>query len=83
MPRQERAHTESEVAAKLADLPGWSFESNAIQRRFATEGWPATLMLVNAIGYLCEAADHHRKIMPSPAGWPQMLAVSSSICGRA
>ena len=65
MPRPERAYTDSEVAAKLADLPGWSFESNAIQRRFATEGWPATLMLVNAIGYLCEAADHHPDLLVS------------------
>jgi 4a-hydroxytetrahydrobiopterin dehydratase len=29
------------------------------QRRFGVVGWPTTLMLTNAIGYLCEAAYHH------------------------
>ena len=28
-------------------------------RFYETDGWPTTLMAVNAIGFLCEAADHH------------------------
>ena len=28
-------------------------------RDFTTDGWPTTLMLVNAIGFVAEAADHH------------------------
>jgi 4a-hydroxytetrahydrobiopterin dehydratase len=56
---KERAHTDAEVRERLASLPGWTHAGNAIERRYATEGWPATLMLVNAIGFLCEAADHH------------------------
>jgi 4a-hydroxytetrahydrobiopterin dehydratase len=30
-----------------------------IRRNYKTDGWPTTLMLVNAIGYIAEAADHH------------------------
>lgn len=42
------------------DLPaGWRSEGNAIVREYATDGWPTTLMLVNAIGFYAEAADHH------------------------
>ena len=39
--------------------PHWREESNALVREFATGGWPVTLMLVNAIGFVAEAADHH------------------------
>ena len=59
---KERAHTDAEVRERLASLPGWTHAGNAIERRYATEGWPATLMLVNAIGYACEAADHHPEL---------------------
>ena len=39
--------------------PGWEFQQDAIIRFYETDGWPTTLMAVNAIGFLCEAADHH------------------------
>ncbi len=41
------------------ELPGWYLEGRWIRRKFNTDGWPTTLMLVNAIGYLAEAAWHH------------------------
>ncbi len=40
-------------------LPGWSVVDNAIVRTYQTAGWPGTLMVVNAIAYLSEAAWHH------------------------
>jgi 4a-hydroxytetrahydrobiopterin dehydratase len=50
-----------EVEAKLkeAGLDDWYLEDDWIRRKYSTDGWPTTLMLVNAIGYLCEAAYHH------------------------
>jgi len=33
--------------------------NGAIVREYQTDGWPTTLMLVNAIGFVAEAADHH------------------------
>jgi 4a-hydroxytetrahydrobiopterin dehydratase len=54
-------YPESEVAAKLAEhgLTGWYLEDGWIRRKYTTDGWPTTLMLVNMVGYLCEAAYHH------------------------
>ena len=59
MAEKERTYGESEIAQKLKDLTGWYFEDGWIRRVYKTDGWPTTLMLVNAIGYLSEAAYHH------------------------
>ncbi|HUL03513.1 MAG TPA: 4a-hydroxytetrahydrobiopterin dehydratase [Gemmatimonadales bacterium] len=56
---KERTYTEAEIAEKLKALPGWWFEDGWIRRTYKTDGWPTTLMLVNAIGYVAEAANHH------------------------
>ena len=54
------------VAARLAqELPSWRLADGAIARTFATQGWKATLMVVNAIGYLAEAAWHHPDLLVS------------------
>jgi len=53
------ALSDAEVAEQLRALPGWFFEDGWIRRVFKTDGWPTTLMLVNAIGYCAEAAYHH------------------------
>ena len=44
---------EAEGPAGLVLRGGW------IRRVYKTDGWPTTLMLVNAVGYLAEAAYHH------------------------
>jgi 4a-hydroxytetrahydrobiopterin dehydratase len=56
-----KLYGDDEVAAKLAELglSDWSLEDGWIRRKVSTDGWPSTLMAVNAIGYLCEAAWHH------------------------
>ncbi len=59
MTRQEPALTPEALAAALADLPGWTAADGWLERRYATDGWRTTMLLVNAIGYLAEAADHH------------------------
>src|SRR6266576_229635 len=51
--------TASELAERLKALPGWRVDGGAIVRDYTTDGWPTTLMLVNAIGFVAEAADHH------------------------
>ena len=58
---KERTYTEAEIAAKIAELglAGWYLEDGWLRRKYNTDGWPQTLMAVNAIGYLCEAAYHH------------------------
>jgi 4a-hydroxytetrahydrobiopterin dehydratase len=51
--------TDAQIAAELAELAGWRHERKALRRAYKTDGWPTTLMLVNAIGFVAEAADHH------------------------
>jgi len=55
----ERTYSEHDAARALGDLPAWRVEGGAIARTYETEGWGTTLMLVNAIGFVAEAADHH------------------------
>jgi 4a-hydroxytetrahydrobiopterin dehydratase len=56
---KERAYTSAEIARELQALAGWRDEGGWLIRAYETEGWPTTLLLVNAIGYVAEAADHH------------------------
>ena len=49
----------SEISDRLTTLPGWRLHEGALEREYQTDGWPTTLMLVNAIGFVAEAADHH------------------------
>ena len=44
---------------------GWTTDGDAITRTYATDGWPTTLMAVNAIGFLYEAANHHADLAVS------------------
>jgi len=58
---KDRTYTEDEVKAKIQELglSGWYLEEGWLRRKYNTDGWPQTLMAVNAIGYICEAAYHH------------------------
>jgi 4a-hydroxytetrahydrobiopterin dehydratase len=56
---KEKSFSRAEIDERLASLPGWSYRDGAIQRAYTTNGWGTTLMVVNAIGFLCEAAGHH------------------------
>ena len=57
----ERTYTDAEIPAKLQEfgLSEWYIEEGWLRRKYTTDGWPTTLMLTNAIGFLCEAAYHH------------------------
>ena len=59
MAEQPRPYDQAQITQHLTALPGWTFADGAIRRAYKTDGWPTTLMLVNAIGYLAEAAYHH------------------------
>jgi 4a-hydroxytetrahydrobiopterin dehydratase len=62
MPEEQlRVYSEAEIPARLAEhgLAGWYLEDGWLRRKYTTDGWPTTLMLVNAVAYLAEAAWHH------------------------
>ena len=54
-------YNDDEIKQKIHQegLADWTLEDGWLRRKYNTDGWPTTLMLVNAIGYLCEAAWHH------------------------
>jgi 4a-hydroxytetrahydrobiopterin dehydratase len=52
--------SESELADILGStLSDWEFREGWLRRTYNTPGWPHTMMLVQTIGYLAEAAWHH------------------------
>jgi 4a-hydroxytetrahydrobiopterin dehydratase len=78
--QKERTYTESEVQAKIKEhgLDGWYLEDGWLRRKYNTDGWPTTLMLVNAIGYLCEAAYHHADLAVTWAKvWVKLMTHSA------
>jgi len=65
---REQALTDEAVATRLAaELPHWTYENGWIRRKFRTSGWKSTLMAVNTIGHLAEAAWHHPDLAVSYA----------------
>ena len=65
---QEAIYGEDEIIQKLAtELPPWTYENGWIRRKYKTSGWKATLMVVNAVGHLAEAAWHHPDLTVSYA----------------
>ena len=67
-PPREPTLTDDTVQQRLAaELPHWHLEDGWIRRRVRTEGWKATLMVVNTVGHLAEAAWHHPDLAVSYA----------------
>ena len=65
---KERVYSEDEVIAKLAaELPHWYLEDGWIRRKYKTGSWKGTLMVVNTVGHLAEAAWHHPDLTVSYA----------------
>ncbi|MDD5035569.1 MAG: 4a-hydroxytetrahydrobiopterin dehydratase [Methylococcaceae bacterium] len=66
--KNERVYGEEEIAERLRqELPHWYYEEGWIKRKFRTSGWKATLMVVNTVGHLAEAAWHHPDLTVSYA----------------
>lgn len=66
--KHEQAYGETEIKARLAaELPHWRYEDGWIRRTYRTHSWKGTLMLINAVGHLAEAAWHHPDLTASYA----------------
>ena len=78
---EERTYSEAEITEHLArELPHWTFERGWIRRRYRTHGWKGTLMVINTVGHLAEAAWHHPDITASYA-WVEVRLMTHSAKG--
>ena len=63
-----KVYSEQETNARLTShLPHWELENGWIRRKYKTSGWKSTLMVVNTVGHLAEAAWHHPDLTVSYA----------------
>jgi 4a-hydroxytetrahydrobiopterin dehydratase len=64
----DEVYSPQDIEARLKDeLPAWYLEEGWIRRKYKTGGWKSTLMVVNTVGHLAEAAWHHPDLTVSYA----------------
>jgi 4a-hydroxytetrahydrobiopterin dehydratase len=81
MADREQPMAEDEVRAHLSNvLPQWRLEDGWIKRTYKTHSWKGTLMVVNTVGHLSEAAWHHPDITASYA-WVEVRLMTHSAKG--
>ena len=81
MSTEEKPLPESEVVERLArELPHWRYENGWIRRRYKTHSWKGTLMVINTVGHLAEAAWHHPDIAASYA-WVEVKLMTHTAKG--
>ena len=62
LPSGTPALAAADCAAYLAQLPGWELAAGRLRRTYSLPDFARALALVNAIGGLAEAEDHHPDI---------------------
>lgn len=68
MSNKEKTYSDVEISKRLEkELPGWFLADGWIRRKYRTNSWKGTLMVINAVGHLAEAAWHHPDITASYA----------------
>jgi len=81
MATKERTYSDAEVEDRLKkELPHWYLEDGWIRRKYKTNSWKGTLMVINTIGHLCEAAWHHPDLTASYA-WVEVRLMNHAAKG--
>ena len=63
-----KVFNESEINDYIKkNLKGWTYDGKWIRKTYKTHSWKSTLMVVNSIGHLAEAAWHHPDLQVSYA----------------
>ena len=72
---------EEEIQSRLTGiLKHWVLDDGWMKRTYRTYGWKGTLMVINAVGHLAEAAWHHPDISASYA-WVEVRLITHSAKG--
>ena len=78
---RDRVYGEDEIKTRLAkELPHWYYEDGWIRRKYRTNSWKGTLMVINTVGHLAEAAWHHPDITASYA-WVEVRLTNHAAKG--
>ena len=68
MATDELSFSEAEIQQRLAaELPQWRYENGWIRRKYKTNSWKGTMMVINTVGHLAEVAWHHPDLVASYA----------------
>jgi 4a-hydroxytetrahydrobiopterin dehydratase len=54
--------TDDQITAELAESPGWSLANGEITQTFTRQDFKDALLLVGAVAFLAEEANHHPDI---------------------
>ncbi|MDE2145871.1 MAG: 4a-hydroxytetrahydrobiopterin dehydratase [Burkholderiales bacterium] len=60
--------TADEIAARLAQVPGWALVQGAIQKHYGFSDYHRTMAFVNALAWIAHAEDHHPDLQVSYGG---------------
>jgi 4a-hydroxytetrahydrobiopterin dehydratase len=55
--------TEAEIGERMASLPGWTREGDAIRAVSKRGSFGAAMLYAGAVAYLAEAANHHPDLL--------------------
>jgi 4a-hydroxytetrahydrobiopterin dehydratase len=77
----EKVYSPEEIETRLkAELPHWRLEGGWIRRTYRTHSWKGTLMVINTVGHLAEAAWHHPDLTASYA-WVEVRLMNHAAKG--
>ena len=80
-PKAKNVIPPADVEKRLAaELPKRRLEDGWIRRTYKTQSWKSTLMVINTVGHLAEAAWHHPDITASYA-WVEVRLMSHDAKG--
>jgi len=79
MSDKDKALSDDEIQIRLGQLRAWEYKDAALRRVYQTDGWRGSLLVANAIAFICEASDHHADLTVT---WPKVgVALSTHSAG--
>ena len=81
MSKDVKVYSEQEIKERLSSqLVHWRYDNGWLRRKYKTNSWKGTLMLINTVGHLSEAAWHHPDIAASYA-WVEVKLMTHDAKG--